>query len=1171
MLASGRRARAGNREALYIDRKHGFHIAKKKIDKVPRYIVSPNASSIKIWACLEPQELRYREDGAEKTVRLTPSIKIERIIKLRLPEKLPKPTELGLKDIAQAVEGYIELGEYLESEDFKKLLPEGVEYRAERGRIPIIIKYYKTRRRWKLKTGYDPEFQEPPEHEGEYERCYVEIGDAELVRELSRILSDGDKLRRLLRRYVHVAIIAMFMLRSQKGWWRILEYLPEKAVREFMGMYSLDRKRGRRYWSREARKIFYIRKVQYLASFVRYFVMEHRRVLRHLEPLVDAATALRRRRIDPRKGVSDLLKEMEWIEERVKDENRDYRLAEALDKMRKIIESYGIYVDDIEDDYNKYLGEFDPIDYLKMFKPFNMLPLDEYAKELENPEYWRRSWYRIRRRWAGSKIPDVSRARTLIYRRIWRHFSKMDNDKYIERLVDAMVKHEIEILRERELRVIKRENMRRYRTGAVVTKWDEMQLERMLKKREKELREMIEAEVRRRMKPSRMRARAWIKYLYALASKIIIHAFHPYINRYMYTPGETTYDKEGNKIRIRPRKGWFFHVLGVDQVNIDLQTIYAFKTLNMRSLPQLGALGYRRFKWRYPTLIKFDECLSERTPKECLEEVNWEIRDIVPEGITSLGEVPKVRREVIMMHLRDPAFWTDPIMAEVFGDRIFYGMREMMEPPWSRTTSKRVPEPLWIEPDMPDYKEDFRKRFLNYIPLLTEERKADGMPIGLTSYSNLGRFFEKYERPPRDIPVRVFMVNPDFDWQKVFEVSALLTMKIVEKAVEKGDLKLPDDETIKEAMKKAHMAPFEEDILLGEIGKFVDEFDRYSPSDKPVLKNLYAYVIGKALDKILEYRVASKAVGKDTRTRIITIYEPERKQAAREGYIMLEFDPRIGSKMSRRFRSFMFLETKIDALLGVSPFYFLLQHRNVYWDKTTRRARERLAYLAIKTKGAILGNYDFIGERHEFHRASSDEWEKKIDERIKRRIDAKIYATAREFVKAVHSKFIRLMNMPHKKLINLLKKYGDKSLKEIWFRRELELELVRKGQQLAPEEMLEKIRHKERLDLRSIETLKKIHREILEEIKDSEERRKLRKELAKIEKEMERKARREMEREIEELSINRLASLAQEELTKRDKPRYETKADMLLEKQREAEEREKSEEQEEREQRKRRG
>ena len=1161
MLASGRRARAGKVVETILNSR--YERAKKRIDKVPRYIVSPNASSVKIWACLEPQELRYREDGAEKTIKLTPAIKIERIIKLRLPEKLPKPSEIGLKDIAQAVEGYIELGEYLESEDFKKLLPEGVEYRAERGRIPIIIRYYRTRVRWKLKRGYDPEFQEPPEHEGEYERCYVEIGDAEIVRELSRILSDGKKLRRLLRRYVHVAIIAMFMLRNQKGWWRILDYLPEKAVREFMGMYSLDKKRGRRYWSGEARKIFYIRKVQYLASFVRYFVMEHRRVLRLLEPVVDAATALRRRRIDPGKGISDLLKDIKWIEERVKDENRDYRLAEALDNMRKIIESYGIYVDDIEKDYNKYLGEFDPIDYLKMFKPFNMLPLDEYIEELENTEYWRRSLYRSRSSWTGSKIPDVSRARTLIYRRIWRHFSKIDNDKYIERLVDAIVKHEIEFLRERELRAIKRENMRRYRKiGAVVTKWDEMQLEKMLKKREKELREMIEDVVRRRMKPSRMRARAWIKYLYALASKIITHAFHPYINRYMYTPGETTYDEEGNKIYRRPRKRWFFHVLGVDQTNIDLQTVYAFKTLNLRSLPQLGALRHRTLKWRYPTLIKFDDCLSERTPKECLEEVNWEIRDIMPEGITSLSEVPKVRREIIMMHLQDPTFWADPIYANVFGERIYDGMRELMEPSWSRTTSKRVPEPLWIDPDMPNYKEDFRKSFLNYIPLLTEERKADGMPLGLTSYSNLGRFFKKYERPPRDIPVRVFMVNPDFDWQKVFEAAALLTMKIVEKAVEKGDLKLPDEETIKEAMKKGRIGPFDEDILLGEIGEFLDEFDRYSPSDKPVLKNLYAYVIGKALNNILEYRVASKAVGKDTRTWIIAVYEPERKQAAREGYITLEFDPRIGSKLSRRFRSFMFLETKIDTLLGVSPFYFLLQHRNVYWDRTTRRARERLAYLAIKTKGAILGNYDFIGERHEFHRASSDEWEEKIDERVKRRIDAKIYATAREFVKAVHAKFIRLMNVPHKKLINLLKKYGDKSLKEIWFRRQLELELVRKGQPLAPEEMLEKIKNKEKADLGSIETLKKIHRDMLKEIKDSEERRKLRKMLAKIEKEMERKARQEMEREIDELSINRLASLEQEEPTKREKPRprYETKADMLIEKQREAEERKKSEE-----------
>jgi hypothetical protein len=1140
-----------------------YERAKKRIDKVPRYIVSLNASSIKIWACLEPQELRYREDGAEKTIRLTPAIKIERIVKLRLPEKLPKPSEIGLKDIAQAVEGYIELGEYLESEDFKKLLPEGVEYRAERGRIPIIIRYYRTRRRWKLKRGYDPEFQEPLEHEGEYERCYVEIGDAELARELSRILSDGGKLRRLLRRYVHVAIIAMFMLRSQKGWWRILDYLPEKAVREFMGMYSLDKKRGRRYWSGEARKIFYIRKVQYLASFVRYFIREHRRVLGHLEPLVDAATALRRRRTDPGKGISDLLKDIKWIEERVKDENRDYRLAEALDNMRKIIESYRIYVDDIENDYNKYLGEFDPIDYLKMFKPFNMLPLEEYIEELENTEYWRISLYSSRRRWAGSKIPDVSRARTLIYRRIWRHFSKIDNDKYIERLVDAIVKHEIEFLRERELRAIKRENMRRYRKiGAAVTKWDEMQLEKMLKKKEKELRELFEAEVRRRMKPSRMRARAWIKYLYALASKIITHAFHPYINRYMYTPGETTYDKEGNKIYRRPRKRWFFHVLGVDQVNIDLQTIYAFETLNLKSLPQLGALRHRTLKWRYPTLIKFDDCLSERTPKECLEEVNWEIRDIMPEGITSLSEVPKVRREIIMMHLRDPTFWADPIYAMVFGERIYDGMRELMEPSWSRATSKRVPEPLWIDPDMPDYKEDFRKRFLNYIPLLTEERKADGMPLGLTSYSYLGRFFKKYERPPRDIPVRVFMVNPDFDWQKVFEAAALLTMKIVEKAVEKRDLKLPDEETIREAMKKARIAPFDEDILLGEIGEFLDEFDRYPPSNKPVLKNLYTYVIGKALNKILEYRVASKAVGKDTRTRIITIYEPERKQAAREGYTMLEFDPRIGSKMSRRFRSFMFLETKVDTLLGVSPFYFLLQHRNVYWDRTTRRARERLAYLAIKTKGAILGNYDFIGERHEFHRASSDEWEEKIDERVKRRIDAKIYATAREFVKAVHAKFIRLMNIPHKKLINLLKKYGDKSLKEIWFRRQLELELVRKGQPLAPEEMLEKIRNKEKADLRSIETLKKIHREILKEIKDSDERRKLRKELAKIEKEMERKARQEMEREIDELISESLSTPTWEENSQQSRPRYETKADMLLEKQREAEE--KSKEQEER-------
>jgi hypothetical protein len=303
--------------------------------------------------------------------------------------------------------------------------------------------------------------------------------------------------------------------------------------------------------------------------------------------------------------------------------------------------------------------------------------------------------------------------------------------------------------------------------------------------------------------------------------------------------------------------------------------------------------------------------------------------------------------------------------------------------------------------------------------------------------------------------------------------------------------------------------------------------------------------------------VASKAVGKDTRTRIITIYEPERKQAAREGYIMLEFDPRIGSKLSRRFRSFMFLETKIDTLLGVSPFYFLLQHRNVYWDRTTRRARERLAYLAIKTKGAILGNYDFIGERHEFHRASSDEWEEKIDERVKRKIDAKIYATAREFVKAVHAKFIRLMNVPHKKLINLLKKYGDKSLKEIWLRRQLELELVRKGQPLAPEEMLEKIRNKEKADLRSIETLKKIHRDMLKEIKDSEERRKLRKELAKIEKEMERKARQEMEREIDELISESISPPTWEENNQQSRPRYETKADMLLEKQREAEEKSK--------------
>jgi hypothetical protein len=1173
VLASGRRARAGNAgEALYIDRKHGFHITKKKIDKVPRYIVSPNASSIKIWACLEPHELRYIEDGAEKTIRLTPAIKIERIRKLRLPEKLPKPSELGLKDIAQAVEGYIELGEYLESEDFKKLLPEGVEYRAERGRIPIIIRFYRTRRRWKLKTGYDPEFQEPPEHEGEYERCHIEVGDAELVRELSKILSNGEKLRRLLRRYVHVAIIAMFMLRSQKGWWRILEYLPEKAVREFMGM-SLDKKRGRRYWSGEARKIFYIRKVQYLASFVRYFVMEHRRVLGHLEPLVDASTSLRRRRTDPRKGIRDLLNEMMWIEERVKGENRDYRLAEALDKMREIIESYRIYVDDIENSYNKYLGEFNPIDYLKMFKPFNMLPLEEYVKdimnEMENP-YWYIYMYRGgRMRWAGSKIPDVSRARTLIYRRIWRHFSKIDNDKYIEMLVDAIVKHEIEFLRERELRAIKRENMRRYRIGAVVTKWDEMQLEKMLKKREKELREVIEDSLRKRMKPSRMRARAWIKYLYALASKIITHAFHPYINRYMYTPGEFTYDDEGNRIYRRPRKRWFFHVLGVDQYNIDMQTTEAFRVLKERSIPDFGIWRDGIFKAKYPTLRRFDECLSERTPKECLEEVNWEIRNIMPGDLSSLEEVPETWRMIRRMHALNPYFWRyNWIDAEIQMDRIMNMIQKMVEPPG--IIMRHVPDPLWIDPGNPEYKEDFRKRFLNYIPLLTEERKADGMLMAPTTHANLGRFFKKYGRPPRDIPVRVFMVNPDFDWQKVFETAALLTMKIVEKAVEKGDLKLPDEETIKKAMEKARMTPFEEDILLGEIGKFLDEFDRYPPSGKPILRNLYAYVIGKALDKILEYRVASKAVGKDFRTRIITIYEPERKQAAREGYIMLEFDPRIGSKMSRRFRSFMFLETKIDALLGVSPFYFLLQHRNVYWDKTTRRARERLAYLAIKTKGAILGNYDFIGERHEFHRASSDEWEKKIDERVKRRIDAKIYATAREFVKAVHSKFLRLMNMPHKRLINLLKKYGDKSLEEIWFRRQLELELVRKGQKLEPDEVLQKIKNKEMADLRSIETLKKIHREILNEIKDSEERRKLRKELRKIEREMERKARLEMEREIEELSIGSLAHPTWEETSQRSRPRYETKADMLLEKQREAEEREKSEEQEERKQRKRR-
>jgi hypothetical protein len=1173
VLTSGRRARAGKAgEALYIDRKHGFHIAKKKIDKVPRYIVSPNASSIKIWACLEPQELRYREDGADKTVRLTPSIKIERIIGLRLPEKLPKPTELGLKDIAQAVEGYIELGEYLESEDFKKLLPEGVEYRAERGRIPIIIRYYRTRRRWKLKTGYDPEFQEPPEHEGEYERCYVEIGDAELARELSRILSDGDKLRRLLRRYVHVAIIAMFMLRSQKGWWRILEYLPEKAVREFMGMYSLDKKRGKRYWSREARKIFYVRKVQYLASFVRYFVMEHRRSLSLLDKLVDAATTLRRRRIDPRKGVSDLLREIKWIEERVKDENRDYRLAEAHGKMRDIIESYGIYVDDIEKDYKKYLGEFDPIDYLKMFKPFNMLPLEEYVKdtmkEMKNP-YWYIYRYRgERRRWAGSKIPDVSRARTLIYRRIWRYFSKRDNDKYIDMLVDAIVKHEIEFIRERELRTIKRENMRRYRIGAVVTKWDELQLEKRLKRMEKELREKIRDTLRIRMKPSRMRARAWIKYLYALTSKIITHAFHPYIYRYMYTPGKTKYDEEGNVIHVTPRKKWFFHVLGVDQYNIDMRTTEAFWEFIEKGVAGYAAVRDGLFRYRYPTLKRFGECIEERTVKECLEEVNWEIRDIVPGGIDSPEEVQEVWRMVRMMHIQDPAFYTDPIMAQVFITRYMDKIQKMIEPPGIIT--RHVPEPLWIDPSDPDYKENFRKRFLSYIPLLAEERKAAGMPIGQTSYANLGRFFEKYGRPPRDIPVRVFIVNPDFDWQKIFEVSALLTMKIVEKAVEKGDLKLPDKETIREAMRRGVEAqiPFDEGMLLGEIGRFLDELDRYPPSEKPLLRNLYAYVIGKAAEQYLDYRMKDRMQGKDNRARFRTIYEPLRKQAVREGYQMLEFDPRIGSKMSRRFRNFMFLETKIDALLGVAPSYFLLQHRNIYWDNLTRRARERLAYLAIKTRGAILGNYDFIGERREYLRISLDEWEKTIDERIKRRIDAKIYATAREFVKALHSKFIRLMQMPHRKLMNLLKKYGDKSLIEIWLRRELELELVRKGQPLEFNEVLEKIRNKEKLDQRSIEILKKVHREILRDIKDSDERRKLRRELTRIEKAMERKSRMEMERKIDELVERIIRGHMNEEMeepnTKHPRHSYETKADMLAEKQREAEERENRREKEER-------
>jgi hypothetical protein len=154
------------------------------------------------------------------------------------------------------------------------------------------------------------------------------------------------------------------------------------------------------------------------------------------------------------------------------------------------------------------------------------------------------------------------------------------------------------------------------------------------------------------------------------------------------------------------------------------------------------------------------------------------------------------------------------------------------------------------------------------------------------------------------------------------------------------------------------------------------------------------------------------------------------------------------------------------------------------------------------------------------------------------------------------------MNIPHKKLINLLKKYGDKSLKEIWFRRQLELELVRKGQPLEFKEVLEKIRNKEKLDQRSIKILKKMHREILKEIKDSDERRKLRKELAKIEKEMERKARQEMEREIDELISESISPPTWEENNQQSRPRYETKADMLLEKQREAEE--KSKEQEER-------
>ena len=1169
VLASGRRARAGNREVLYIDRKHGFHIAKKKIDRVPRYIVSPNASSIKIWACLEPQELRYREDGTEKTIRLTPAIKIERIIKPT--EMLPKPTEIGLKDIAQAVEGYIELGEYLDSEDFKKLLPEGVEYRTERGRIPIIIRYYRTRRVWKLRTGYDPEFQEPPEHEGEYERCYVEIGDAELVRELSKILSDSDKLRRLLRRYVHMAIIAMFMLRSMRGWWRILEYLPEKAVREFMGMYSLDKKRekrGKRYWSREARKIFYIRKVQYLASFVRYFVREHRRSLRLLEPVADAATSLRRRRISLGKSVSELLEEIKWIEKRVKDEKRDYRLAEAHEKIGDIIESYRIYVDDdIEKDYKKYVGEFDPIDYLKMFKPFNMLPLEEYVKDMENPDYWNRYWRRIRRRWAGSKIPNTSKARSLIYRRIWRHFSKKDNDKYIEMLVDAIVKHEIEFLRERELRAIKRENMRRYRIGAVVTKWDEMQLEKWLKKREKELREMFKDIVRRRMKLSRMRAKAWIKYLYALASKIITHAFHPYIYSFMYTPGKTTYDEEGNVIHITPRKKWFFHVLGVDQCSIDMQLTEALGAFIERGVAGYASVRDGLFRWRYPTLKRFGECLEERTPKECLEEVNWEIRDILPEGIDSPEEVPEVWRMIRLMHIQDPAFRVDPIMARAAIHRYMDKIQKMTEPPG--IIMRHVPEPLWIDPSDPDYKEDFRKRFLNYIPLLTEERKAAGMPIGQTSYANLGRLFEKYGRPPRDIPVRVFIVNPNFDWQKVFEVAALLTMKIVEKAVEKGDVKLPDKETIREAMRRgvAAQIPFDEEVLLGEIGRFLDELDRYPPSEKPLLRNLYAYVIGKASEQFLDYRMKDMMQGKDNRARFRTIYEPLRRQATKEGYQMVEFDPRIGSKMSRRFRSFMFLETKIDALLGVSPYYFLLQHRNIYWDSLTMRARERLAYLAIKTRGAILGNYDFIGERREFYKTTIDEWEKTIDERIKRRINAKIYGTAREFVKALHSKFIRLMQMPHRKLMNLLKKYGDKSLKEIWLRRELELELVRKGQPLEFNEVLDKIRKKEKLEQRSIKTLKNVHREILKSIKDSDERRKLRKELAKIEKAMEKKSKSKMMEEMEEYALRIIGEHMKEEMEEPNTKQpnsYETKADMLAEKQREAEERENRREKEER-------